>query len=331
MTPALEIEHLSYSYSAQNRQKKNKTGALNFALNDISLTVERGEIFGLLGPNGSGKTTLFKILSTTLASNSGSIKIFGKEISLNSLRARRHLGLVFQSPSLDKKLTVKENLIHQGHLYGLSGEILRERIEELLLRAGLKERETHLVETLSGGLQRRVEIAKGLIHSPQIFLMDEPSTGLDPGARIDLWRTIFELKEMEKTVLLTTHLMEEAEKCDRLAILNCGAVVALGTPQELKEEIGGDVITMETKNPEALSIKIREKYSLSPLVLENAVRLEKDRGHELVPELIKDFSEEILSVTVSKPTLEDVFIRRTGHKFWHQDSEESAYGSRLFS
>lgn len=324
-TSILEIQNLSYAYDRQVHSLI-KTKEKEFrALQDVSFSVEKGEIFGLLGPNGGGKTTLFRILSTYFVPAAGSVRIFGSDIRQNSQRVRQQVGVVFQSPSLDKKLTVAENLIHQGHLYGLAGKRLNEKIAELLARVGLSQRTSDRVETLSGGLQRRAEIAKGMLHAPELLLMDEPSTGLDPGARRDLWDYLQELKKMGITILITTHLMEEAEKCDRLAILNLGWLVALGTPSSLKQEIGGDVITVETQNPEKLADLIQKKFSLHSIILENALRIETDRGPEFVPQLLGSFAGEILSVTVGKPTLEDVFIHKTGHKFWHQASQEQAF------
>ncbi|HEY8667047.1 MAG TPA: ATP-binding cassette domain-containing protein, partial [Tepidisphaeraceae bacterium] len=185
-----------------------------FALNGVSLTVQTGEIFGFLGPNGSGKTTLFRILSTLIAPTEGEVRMMGLDLRSQRDEIRRHIGVVFQSPSLDKQLTAEENLMHQGHLYGLRGAELRGRIGEMLARVGLAERPRERVGQFSGGMRRRVELAKGLLNRPRILLLDEPSTGLDPGARIDLWRYLREIQGNEGvTILLTTHLMEEAEHC----------------------------------------------------------------------------------------------------------------------
>jgi ABC-2 type transport system ATP-binding protein len=209
------------------------------ALDQVCLRVNAREIFGLLVPNGGGKTTLFRILSTLVRPTAGSASILGLDLARDTGAIRRRLGVVFQAPSLDKKLTVRENLAHQGHLYGLSGKSLGERIDHLLLEFNLCDRTRDLVETLSGGLQRRVEIAKCLLHRPEILLLDEPSTGLDPGARIDLWQTLYPLRDQQDvTVLLTTHLMEEAERCDRVAIIDRGKIVAEGAPEELRSAIG---------------------------------------------------------------------------------------------
>ena len=318
---AINLEDLSYRYE-ERAVKWGKTASLaRPALDHVSLSVKAGEIFGLLGPNGGGKTTLFKILSTTFPLLQGSAEIFGDDLSKSPEMVRRKIGVVFQSPSLDKKLTLSENLTHQGRLYGLNGAPLRIKIKSLLLRVGLEERADDLVETLSGGMQRRLEIAKGLLHTPSLLLMDEPTTGLDPGARRDFWEMIFELKGSGMTILITTHLMEEAEKCGRIAILHEGRIVALGTPSALKEEIGGDVISIEAKEPQDLARHLKAKFGLEAIVLDRFVRIERDRGPEFVPQIVSSYPSEILSITVSKPTLEDVFVHRTGHRFWKERDE----------
>ncbi len=225
--------------------------------------------------------------------------------------------MTFQSPSLDRKLTVRENLVSQGYLYGLSGAALRARIETLLERLGLADRAGDRAESLSGGLARRVEIAKGLLHDPNILLLDEPSTGLDPGARLDLWRYLRLLRdEAGVTVLVTTHLMEEAEHCDKLAILDTGRLAALGTPVELRGAIGGDCLTIQTTVPEDLARRIADRFQVAARPVGGQVRIEIEKGHEFIGPLVEAFGPEISSVALGKPTLEDVFIQRTGHKFW---------------
>src|SRR5581483_2203957 len=227
------------------------------ALNGVSFDVRPAEIFGLLGPNGSGKTTMFRILSTLMVPLGGRAIILGHDAARDPTKLRREIGVVFQSQSIDLKLTAAENLRHQGHLYGIQGAALRKRFGEILGRVGLADRANDKAETFSGGMQRRLELAKGLLHGPRVLLLDEPTTGLDPGARRDVWQYLSILRDEEQvTVLVTTHLMEEAERCDRLAILNEGMLVALGTPAELKQEIGGDVIVLETKSPEILVRRI---------------------------------------------------------------------------
>lgn len=292
------------------------------ALNGVSFEVRPAELFGLLGPNGSGKTTLFRILSTLMVPVAGRALILGHNAAEDPSQLRREIGVVFQAQSIDLKLTAAENLMHQGHLYGLRGAALKKRIAEILGRVGLVDRAKEKAETFSGGMQRRLELAKGLLHGPKVLLLDEPTTGLDPGARRDLWQYLRILRDEEHvTVLVTTHLMEEAERCDRLVILNEGRVVALGTPTELKREIGGDVIVLETKDPERLAGKIRTQFRVDTNVVEHQVRIEREHGHRFVTDLVEAFPGEIDAVSIAKPSLEDVFIRRTGHRFWTESDE----------
>src|SRR6266704_937197 len=287
------------------------------ALNGVSFDVRTAELFGLLGPNGSGKTTMFRILSTLMVPVGGRAVILGHDAARDPSRLRREIGVVFQAQSIDLKLTAAENLWHQGHLYGLHGPALRNRIKEILERVGLADRARDKAETFSGGMQRRLELAKGLLHGPRVLLLDEPTAGLDPGARRDLWQYLRILRDEERvTVLVTTHLMEEAERCDRLAILNGGKLVALGTPSELKQEIGGDVIVLEAKEPDSLAMRIHTRFEVEVRVVDGQVRIERENGHRFVTDVVEAFPGEVDSVFIAKPSLEDVFIRRTGHRFW---------------
>ncbi len=308
--PFISVRQLRHAYD-------NRT-----ALNGVSFAVYPKEIFGLLGPNGSGKTTMFRLLSTLMLPSAGNASIMGHDAATDPAGVRRHIGVVFQAQSVDGKLSAAENLRHVGHLYGLRGAALKERVNEMLRRVGLAERAKDRVETFSGGMQRRLELAKGLLHRPSVLLLDEPTTGLDPGARRDLWQYLQILRDQDRvTILVTTHLMEEAERCDRLAILSHGNLVALGTPAELKQEIGGDVILLDTPAPESLASRISERFAVAATVLDNQVRIERAAGHRFVPEVVEAFPGEITAISVSKPTLEDVFIRRTGHRFWNEDEE----------
>jgi ABC-2 type transport system ATP-binding protein len=293
------------------------------ALNGVTFEVRPAELFGLLGPNGSGKTTLFRILSTLMVPVAGRALILGHNAAEDPSQLRREIGVVFQAQSIDLKLTAAENLMHQGHLYGLHGASLKKRIAEILGRVGLADRAKEKAETFSGGMQRRLELAKGLLHGPKVLLLDEPTTGLDPGARRDLWQYLRILRDEERvTVLVTTHLMEEAERCDRLVILNEGRVVALGTPTDLKREIGGDVIVLETRDPERLAGRIRTQFRVDTNVVESQVRIEREHGHRFVTDLVEAFPGEIDAISIAKPSLEDVFIRRTGHRFWTEQDEQ---------
>lgn len=307
MTTAVQVKNLKYFYGTHK------------ALDGVTFDVRRGEIFGLLGPNGGGKTTLFRILSTSCPPASGEAAIFGADVRTHADAIRRTIGVVFQSPSLDKKLTVSENLMHHGHLYGLRGSELQNRMREMMERLVIADRSGSIVETLSGGLQRRVELAKGLLHRPELLILDEPSAGLDPGARIDLWRYLQRLREKDGvTILVTTHLIDEADRCDRVLILNQGLVVAIGTPDSLKEQIGGDVVVITAQEPEKLRGMIAAKFGVQPAVMNGKLRVEKENGHAFVSQVVEAFSGMIDSVTLSKPTLEDVFIARTGHRFWEE-------------
>ena len=299
--PAVEVAGLAYRYGSR------------VALEDVSFSVPAGEIFGLLGPNGSGKTTLFRILSTLIPPQSGSARILGHDLAQDLSAVRRAIGVVFQAPSLDKKLTAEENLRHQGHLYGLMGSTLSARIEELLTRVGMLDRRHELTEKMSGGQRRRVELAKGLLHRPKVLLLDEPSTGLDPGARRDLMRYLKDLAREGVTCLLTTHLMEEAGDCGRLGVMSLGKLIALDTPDALKARIGGQVVSIQAKESQTLSVKIAERFAVVPQVLDGSVRIERDDGHRFVAQIAEAFPGEFESVSVSKPTLEDVFVRLTGH------------------
>ena len=283
------------------------------ALSQVNFSVGEGEIFGLLGPNGGGKSTLFRILSTLLAPSEGSASIQGFDVAREPAQVRRKIGVVFQSQSLDRKLTVLENLRAQGHLHGLSGSGLSGRIEQVLKRLRLDDRGADLVESLSGGLRRRVEIAKALLHSPPVLLMDEASTGLDPGARRELWQYIQELRDRDGvTVLLTTHVLDEAERCDRLVLLHQGRKVAEGTPAQLRSRIGGDVVVLEAGEPESLARDLTARFGVAPTIVDNAVRVEIQNGHRFITEVVEAFPGSIETVSLHKPTLEDVFVHETG-------------------
>ncbi len=310
--PVIRIAGLSHSYGQR------------VALADVTFEVDAAEIFGLLGPNGSGKTTLFRILSTLMLPQAGRAAVMGHDAATDAHGVRRQIGVVFQERSLDLKLSAEENLRHQGHLYGLSGAALHKRTAAMLERVGLAARASERVEQLSGGLQRRVELAKGLLHNPAVLLLDEPSTGLDPGARRDLWQYLKMLRDQERvTICVTTHLMEEAEHCDRIVILNEGRIVGLGTPAELKSSIGGDVVMLEARDPGSLAARVAERFGIVPAVLDGKLRLELDNGHRFASNVMEAFPGEVQAISVSKPTLEDVFIDRTGHRFWTEAGETS--------
>jgi ABC-2 type transport system ATP-binding protein len=302
--PALEAEGLSFSYGDRK------------ALNDVSFAIARGEVFGFLGPNGGGKTTLFKILSTLIPIQSGRARMMGHDLAGSTIEIRRKLGVVFQHPSVDSKLTVLENLQHHGRLYGIIGRKLKDRSAAMLDSLGLADRARDLVETLSGGMRRRVELAKAMLHQPELLLLDEPSTGLDPMARREFFGHLEELSRRDGvTIVLTTHHMEEAERCDRIALLHQGRIVASAAPVELKSQVGGDVVVIHTAAPELLQRKLLNQLKLKSTVVDGTLRIERLRGHELIRELVDTFGAEIESVSFGKPTLEDVFVHLTGHQF----------------
>lgn len=306
---AVRIQGVSHSYGTRQ------------ALIDLSLEIGRGELFAVLGPNGGGKSTLFRLLSTLIPLQSGAVSILDFDLARAANAVRSVIGVVFQAPSLDRKLTVAENIRLQAALYGISGNVLSQRLDELLEQFGLRDRANELTERLSGGLRRRVELAKGLIHQPQVLLLDEPSTGLDPAARNDLWRYLKSLQqEHGTTIVLTTHYLDEADGADRIAILHEGKLVALGRPDELKSTVGGDSLTIETAEPADLAAAIQQQFKLPAKTVDQAVRLEVAEGHRWVPQLMEAFPGRITAIRLGKPTLEDVFIARTGHRFWREGS-----------
>jgi len=304
-TDALIVDGLRHQYGQR------------VALAGVSFRVARGEIFGLLGPNGSGKTTLFKLLSTLVRPASGSASICGLDLVREADAVRRQLGVVFQRPSVDGKLTVRENLLHHGHLYGLRGAALTARVHAMSERLSIADRAHDRVETLSGGLQRRVELAKGLLHRPRVLLLDEPATGLDPAARREFTRTLMELRERDGvTVVLTTHYLEEAERCDRVGIMHNGELIAVDTPDALKARVGGDVVVIHAAEPSALRARIADRFGIELAVVDGTLRGEQPRGHEFLRDVVEAFPGELRTVTFGKPTLEDVFIHLTGERLW---------------
>ena len=301
---AVAVESLSHRYGDRR------------ALDNVSFEVQRGEMFALLGPNGGGKTTLFRILSTLILPAKGAGRVFGVPLT-EPWRVRPYLGVVFQQPSLDSKLTVWENLLAHAYLYGLRGLSVRQRARELLERFGLQERCNELTERLSGGLQRRVELAKCLLPRPPLLLLDEPSSGLDPGARREFFLLLRELQKRDgTTVVFTTHFIEEADRSDRVAILHRGKLVALGSPTSLKSEVGGDVLVIQGEHPADLADALRREFGLATQVVDGTVRAECARAHEWIPRLVNRFGPGISLISYGRPTLEDVFVHHTGQRFW---------------
>lgn len=303
MTPAVLVEGLEFSYT----QKQ--------VLKGLSLKVGAGQFFAIAGPNGGGKSTLFRILSTLLVPSAGKVEIMGADLKRNPLEVRKQMGVLFQSPALDKKLTVFENLFCHARLFGIEKAEIKSRITDVLKRFDLERSRDSRVETLSGGMKRRVEIAKALISKPRVLLLDEPTTGLDPVARTEVWNFISALrKETGVTVLFTTHLLDEADACDGLVFLDDGKIILEGTPDSLKALIGGDIISLKTKNVAGLSDAIWNKFQLRGKIVGEELRIEKERGAEFIPALVESFAKEIDSVTLGRPTLEDLFIQKTGKR-----------------
>lgn len=306
---ALSIDQVSHHYGER------------CALDALSLTIEQGEIFGLLGPNGSGKSTLFRLISTLTPLQKGDIQVEGESVRTQRDQVRSRIGIVFQSPSLDGKLSVEENLRCQCALYGLRGRAGESRIDEVLQAMGLSDRRQDRCEKLSGGLKRRVELAKGMLHHPRVFLMDEPSTGLDPSARIDFWHATVDLQRRhQSTVVLTTHLLEEAEKCDRIGILHQGRLVACGTPDGLRKETGDAVLMLTARNIESVASRLESKFAWKPQILHQQLRLAIPDAMRWVQPISEFLGDEIDSISVGRPSLEDVFIAKTGHTFWESDA-----------
>jgi len=309
----VDVQHLTHHFGQR------------VALNDVSFGVQAGSIVAILGPNGGGKTTLFRILATMLRPTSGCAFIGGADVVLQAAEVRTKLGVVFQHPSLDGKLNVNENLMHHGHMYGLRGSELRGRINEALARFGLSDRMKERIDRLSGGLRRRVELAKVMLHRPSVLLLDEPSTGLDPAVRRSMFEYLGECREKGGvTTLLTTHLMEEADKCDMVAIMDQGRIVAFDAPAALKSRVGGDVVIISVPNASDFKSRMQRRFNHTAVVVDGALQVELARGHEFVPQLIEAFPGEVDSITVGKPTLEDVFLRVTGRRLQAEvDGKES--------
>ena len=301
MNSAVETESLCRDFAARR------------ALDQVSLSVPEGEMFGLLGPNGSGKTTLFRILSTLLSPTSGSARVAGYDVASQAVQVREHLGVVFQSPALDPQLTVAENLRCAGNLYGLGGADLDERLQKAAEAMDVRDRLHDFVQTLSGGLQRRVEIAKCLLPRPRVLLLDEPSTGLDPAARAGLRDLLAGLRrESGVTIVMTTHLLDEAEACDRVAVLHRGRLIAGGEPSALRAKLGAEVAVICSRDPQSIAERLRRESGWPVQVRDGKVRVALPAGDNGAARLVAMMAGAADSVTVGRPTLEDVFLDLTG-------------------
>ena len=313
MTVAIHVDHLTRKFNDL------------VAVDDISFEIEQGEIFGLLGPNGAGKTTTLAMLSTMLKPTSGSATVNGMNIITNEDGVRKSIGIVFQDQSLDEELTAWENMDFHGRLYRIPGEISRQRISELLNLVDLEDRKNDIVKTFSGGMRRRLEIARGLLHHPAVLFLDEPTLGLDPQTRNLLWQYIAKLsKDHGITIILTTHYMEEADRlCNRIAIIDHGKIIALDTPANLKDGMGGDVVTIRSSDPAAIVAALKEPWVLriEQHDLEVIISLQSAEQHVgTIVTLLNRHQIAIESISIHKPTLEDVFLSFTGKTIREEDA-----------
>ncbi len=298
------------------------------AVDKVEFKVDKGEIFGFLGPNGAGKTTTINILCTLLKPTQGVAILNGFDVVKEPDRVRASIGIVFQDPSLDERLTAWENLNFHALIYNISKELRKERIQQVLEMIELWPRRNDIVRTFSGGMKRRLEIGRGLLHFPKVLFLDEPTLGLDPQTRNYIWDYIHQLKRREKiTIFMTTHYMEEAENCDRIAIIDHGKIIALDTPAKLKNLVGGDVITLTTNDNKAAAKEISGRYGLEVQTETGHLVFEIANGEKFLPEFIGRMQEPVTSISVRRPTLEDVFLKLTGRKI-REESGSAMEGMR---
>jgi ABC-2 type transport system ATP-binding protein len=297
------------------------------AVKGVDFEVAPGEVFGFLGPNGAGKTTTINMLCTLVKPTAGAATVAGYDVVRQRDDVRRHIGLVFQDPTLDTYLTAAQNLELHAELYGVPRHLVQPRMRQVMSMVGLWERRKAAVGTFSGGMRRRLEIARGLMHSPRVLFLDEPTIGLDPQTRRSIWDYIRELRESEEiTIFMTTHYMDEAEWCDRIAIMDHGQIVALDRPQTLKDGVGTDRIMINTDDDEATIAALEERFGIRAQVVEGAVTFSVPGGEQFVPRLFSELGVSIRSVSVSRPTLDDVFMSYTGTTI--RDAEEDASRNR---
>jgi ABC-2 type transport system ATP-binding protein len=293
------------------------------AVRGIDFEVAAGETFGFLGPNGAGKSTTISMLCTLVRPSAGSAMVAGHDVVRERDEVRRNIGLVFQDTTLDGYLTAEENLSLHAELYGVPRDLVAERIRQVMEMVELWERRGSLVNTFSGGMKRRLEIARGLLHSPRVLFLDEPTVGLDPQTRSSIWSYITKLgREEDITIFLTTHYMDEAEYCDRIAIIDQGLIVVLDTPEALKESVGKDRVQIHTGDDQAAIDALRERFGIEALMAEGAVTFGVPGGEEFVPRLFAELGQPISSVSVSRPSLDDVFLAYTGSTI--RDAEASS-------
>jgi ABC-2 type transport system ATP-binding protein len=291
------------------------------AVDDISFEVQTGEVFGFLGPNGAGKTTTISVLCTLLRPTGGRAEVAGFDVERQADGVRHAIGLIFQDPTLDVQLTAQENLNFHAAVYDVPRAQARERGEQLLRMVELWDRRNDLVRTFSGGMRRRLEIARGLLHSPRVLFLDEPTIGLDPQTRRHIWDYILGLREKEKlTLFLTTHYMDEAEYCDRIAIIDHGKIVAVDTPSNLKAMVGGDVITLRTTDNDTAAEEIGRRFEIEVQRQDGQLHLEVERGEEFIPTLARELSVPITTISLNRPALDDVFLKLTGRAIREEEA-----------
>ena len=302
-------------------------GALE-AVKSVSFELAAGEIFGFLGPNGAGKTTTINMLCTLLTPTEGEATVNGFDVVGQRSDVRRSIGLVFQQPTLDEYLTAIQNLRFHGYAYGIPAAVRERRMRELLEMVELWDRRDSDVRTYSGGMKRRLEIARGLLHHPRVLFLDEPTLGLDPQTRRRIWQYLLDLRQGEGlTIFMTTHYMDEAEYCDRIAIIDHGSIVGLDTPAALKDRVGGDLITIKAPDGAAAAAEIRTRYGIEPQLADDAIRFHVPQGETFLPEFVRSFGQPLESVGLSRPTLDDVFLTLTGHEI--RDEEVSGFDQML--
>ena len=293
------------------------------AVSSVDFSVRTGEVFGFLGPNGAGKSTTIKMLCTLVEPTAGTAQVAGFDVVRERDAVRRNIGLVFQDPTLDQYLTADQNLRMHAELYGVKRSALEERMSVVLDMVDLSDRRKSLVSTYSGGMKRRLEIGRGLLHSPKVLFLDEPTVGLDPQTRSSIWRYIHELRRREDvTIFLTTHYMDEAENCDRIAIMDRGRIVVMDTPESLKAGVGKDRVQISTDDDQAAISAVQEKFGYPATIAEGLVTFAVANGEQFVPRLFAELGVPIRSVNVSRPTLDDVFMSHTGTTI--RDAEESS-------
>jgi len=298
-----------------------KYGGLT-AVDGISFAVEPGEVFGFLGPNGAGKSTTINILCTLLSPTSGRASVAGHDCASEPDAVRQSVGIIFQDATLDNGLTATENLLFHAYLYNLNKATAKERIAEMLKLVGLEDRKDDLVRKFSGGMKRRLEIARGLIHYPKVLFMDEPTLGLDPQTRNMIWEFVRSLKAKTGiTIFMTTHYLEEAEVCDRVAIIDLGRIIASGSPAELKAGLKGDTIRLSAKDNAALAAEVEARFGIKPIAVPDGMVLTVDKGEQFLPTLIKGLNTEVLSVSLTRPSLNDVFLALTGKSIRDEDAD----------